>query len=114
CMVNGLWIMAWLYNYTAISVVLMVVLLVCLLKIVVRTNMELTNPPFRIVAFVWWPFSLYSGWISVALIANIASYLTKIGWNGFGISATIWTITMVLIAGLVHVFMTWNRNMREF
>ncbi len=114
CIVNCLWIIAWLYDYTAISVLLMIILLVTLLRIVLRTKMELTNPPLRIVAFVWWPFSLYSGWISVALIANIAAYLTKIGWNGFGISDTVWTIIMVLIAGLLYVFMTWKRNMREF
>lgn len=114
CVLNCLWILAWLYGFTAISVLLMIALLVTLLKIVLRTKMELTNPPFRIVALVWWPFSLYSGWISVALIANIAAYLTKIGWNGFGISDTIWTIIMILIAGIIYMFMTWKRNMREF
>ncbi len=50
----------------------------------------------------------------MASIANVATYLVKIGWDGFGISATIWTILLVLIAVVINVIVTWKRNMREF
>ena len=76
--------------------------------------MELDDLPLKKIAFVWWPFSLYSGWITVALMADIAAWLTKIEWNGFGISQIAWTIIMICVAGLVNLFMTWNRNMREY
>lgn len=114
CIANCLWIIAWLYEYTGLSVLIMTVLLFSLLKIVIRTRMELDNPPFKTIAFVWWPFCIYSGWITVALIANIAAYLTKIEWSGMGISDVTWTIIMVLTAGIINLFMTWKRNMREF
>lgn len=114
CILNSLWIFAWLNNYSGTSVLLMILLQVVLLKISVNVKSALTNPPFRIVAFVWWPFSLYSGWISVALIANIAAYLTGIQWDGWNISPSSWTILMIGIAGLLHIFMTWKRNMREY
>ena len=114
CLLNSIWVIAWLTDYIGISVVLMILLLLTLLKIVVNVNVALTNPPFRIVAFVWWPFSLYAGWISVALIANIAAYLVKIDWNGWNISPVYWTMIMVIVAGIVNVFMTWKRNMREY
>lgn len=114
CMANSLWVIAWLYDYTGVSVVIMLVLLFSLLKIVVNTRMELDFHPFKRYLFVFWPFALYSGWISVALIANIAAWLTKINWNGWGISPVIWTIIMICIAGLVNIYMIRIRNLREF
>ncbi len=114
CIANSLWVVAWLFDYIGISVLLMIVLLIALIKIILNTRAELTNPPFLIVACIWWPFTIYSGWISVALIANIAAFLTKIQWTGFGISEPGWTIIMIVIAGLLYLFMTWKRNMREY
>ena len=76
--------------------------------------MELDDLPLKKIALVWWPFCIYSGWISVALIANIAAWLTQIKWNGFGISEITWTLIMIVVAGILNLIMIWKRNMREF
>ncbi len=76
--------------------------------------MELDDEPLSTIAFVWWPFSFYSGWITVALIANTAAWFTAIGWDGFGISEITWTIVVILVAMLINLIITWTRNMREF
>ena len=114
CTANVLWIFAWLNQYLLISVLIMLVLLFSLVKIILNTRMELDDEPLPVIAFVWWPFSFYSGWISVAIIANVAAYLTSIDWNGFGISEVTWTVLMILIAGVINLVITWTRNMREF
>lgn len=114
CVANCLWVIAWLYDYTGWSVIIMVILLVSLIKIILATRMELDDLPLKKIAFVWWPFCLYSGWITVALVADAAAWLTKINWNGFGISGVAWAIIMIIIAGIINLFITWNRNMREF
>ncbi len=108
------WVIAWLYEYTWLSVVIMCVMLFGLLRIIVLTNMERWDAPFKIIAFIWWPICLYSGWITVALIANISAYLSKLGWSGGIFSEENWAITMIAIATLVNLFMIWKRNMREF
>ena len=113
CIANCLWILAWLYDYTGASVIIMLLLLFFLLRIIIQTRMELDLVRFKTVAFVWWPFSMYAGWITVALVANVAAYLTKIEWNGFGISEVSWTVIMICVAGIVHLALTWIRNMRE-
>lgn len=114
CLGNCLWVLAWLYDYTGVSVLLMVVILISLLKIIVNTRMELDHHPLRKYLFVFWPFALYSGWISVALIANVAAFLTKINWNGWGISDLSWTVIMICIAGLINIIMIRTRNLREY
>lgn len=114
CVANSLWVIAWPFDYTLLSVLLMLVLFISLLRIVVLTKMELYDAPLKRILFLWWPFCIYAGWVSVALIANIAAYLTKIGWNGFGLSETFWAITMIMVASIIHIFMIWDRNMREF
>lgn len=114
CIANCAWIFAWLYDYTGLSVIIMIMLLFSLVMIILKTRMELDDLPMKQIAFVWWPFSLYAGWITVALIANIAAWLTKINWDGFGISSITWTIIMIIIAGIIYLLMTWQRNMREY
>lgn len=113
CLANSLWVIAWLYDYTGTSVLIMVVLLASLLGIAFRTRMELDVIPIRKIALTWWPFALYLGWICVALIANVAAYLTKIGWRGFGLTPLTITVIMICVAGIVYVALTWTRNLRE-
>ncbi|PRD56088.1 tryptophan-rich sensory protein [Sphingobacterium gobiense] len=114
CLANVLWVVAWLNDYFGLSVIIMIALFACLLRIILVTRMELDHHPFRKYLFVFWPFALYAGWVSVALIANIAAWLTKISWDGWGISAVTWTVIMIGVAGLVNVFMIVTRNLREY
>ncbi len=112
-LLNISWLLAWLNEYTGISVVVMILLLITLLSVIVRTNMERWDAPLKIITFIWWPICLYSGWIAVATIANIAALLAKIGWTG-GIAESTWTIIMIAVATLLGIFMILTRNMREF
>lgn len=114
CISNSFWIIAWLYEYTGLSVIIMIALLFSLLKIIINTRMELDFHPLKKYLFIFWPFAIYSGWIAVALIADVAAWLTKINWNGGGISEIAWTIIMIVVAGLINVLMVWKRNLREF
>jgi len=114
CLANSAWVLAWVYDLTGLSVLIILLLFFSLIKIILRTDMELTDPPLRTVAFVWWPICLYAGWISVALIANVAAWLNKMQWDGAGITEAGWANIMILLAAAIHLFMTWNRNMREF
>lgn len=76
--------------------------------------MELDFHPVKKYLFIFWPFAIYTGWISVALIADIAAWLTKINWSGWGISQIAWAIVLIIVAGVLNIFITWNRNMREY
>ena len=111
---NAAWVFAWLYENTLLSIGIMLVMLISLTKIILNTNMERYDASKKIIAFYWWPICIYSGWITVATIANITAYLAKIEWSGFGISEIQWTIIMIIIATLLNALMIYKRNMREF
>lgn len=113
CVVNCGWVIAWLYDYTALSLVLMLLLLYSLFRIVVLTDMELTDPPLRVIAFVWWPFCYYTGWIMVALLANLSAFFVKLGKPFFVLNEPRWVVGMLIVAGLSYLVLTWKRNMRE-
>ncbi|MBA6153988.1 tryptophan-rich sensory protein [Gelidibacter maritimus] len=114
CIANSAWVFLWIYGYTGLSCVFIFLLLFSLLKIVMNNAMELWDAPISVIAFLWWPFVFYSGWVSVASIANVSSYLTKIEWSGFGMSEVAWTIFMIIVALIINLIVTWTRNMREF
>lgn len=95
---NALWIIAWHNLYISISLILMIIILLCLIKInKIIYNKSLDKDVTKIISL---PFSIYFGWITVATIANVTTFLVSINWQGFGIPDYIWTITVLLI-GLI-------------
>ncbi|MBO3117715.1 tryptophan-rich sensory protein [Winogradskyella sp. DF17] len=114
CVFNSLWVFAWLYEYTLLSCVFIFLLLFSLFKIIFNNQMESEDDRFSKMVFVSWPIVIYAGWVTVASIANVSSYLVKSGWGGFGISPTAWTITMIAVAVGLNLFVMWKRHMRGF
>ncbi|MBT0607209.1 tryptophan-rich sensory protein [Aequorivita echinoideorum] len=114
CFANIMWIIFWLYGYIEFSIIAIFVLLFALLKIVMKNRMELWDAPISVIAFLWWPFVFYSGWVTVAAITNVSAYLVSIDWDAWGYSESSWAITMIIIAGIINMVVTWKRNMREF
>lgn len=114
CFGNSLWVVAWLHGYIGWCILIMAIIFISLLKIIINTGAALVRNPVKTHVFIFWPFSLYLGWISVAFIANTAAYLTSVGWGGWGISPITWTIIMIAAAGLVNIFTIWARNLHLF
>lgn len=114
CIANCCWIFSWIYGYTGLSCIFIFLLLISLLKIVLNLNLNLHKVSTAKFTFLYLPFIIYSGWVTVASVANVSSYLVKIGWNGFGISDEIWTIFMIVIAVLINFTVLFKRNMSAF
>ena len=110
---NALWCYCWVHEWLGWSVIIILIQLLSLMILVVHLRLELDDEPVRTIFFVWWPICFYIGWIITATVACIASWLIYINWSGFGISADVWTIIMLIIACLIYVWLTQKRNMRE-
>jgi len=111
---NAGWVIAWLNEFTGLSVLLMFLIMFSLIKVILNTNMERWDAPLKIIAFSWWPICLYSGWIAVASIANVSAYLSKIGWTAPFFGEEIWTVIIIAVAVFINIAIIWRRNMREF
>lgn len=111
---NAAWVIAFTHYQAGWSVLIMLVLFISLLKIVLNTNMERWDAPVPVIAFIWWPVSLYFGWINVALIINVSAYLTSLGWDGAPLTPALCAIIVLLLASVVFIAMIWTRNMREY
>ncbi len=109
---NIAWLFAWHYGYFTWSVLFMVSLLISLVSIYVRLGIGNHQPqlPLATRLLVHFPFSLYLGWITVATIANVASVLNYLGWNGLGIAETTWTVIMISVAVVVAGLLLLNRR----
>src|SRR5690349_1220787 len=72
---NALWVYCWVHEWLGYSVVLILILLFSIIMLTVQLQLELNDEPVRTIFFVWWPIAVYLGWIMVATIACIASWL---------------------------------------
>ncbi|MFM8367912.1 MAG: tryptophan-rich sensory protein, partial [Chloroflexota bacterium] len=107
---NAAWLVCWHYNWFGLSVLVMLTLLVLLIVSYLKLNVGLT--PIK-TAERWnvdVPFSIYLGWISVATVANISSWLYFVNWNGFGIAPQAWAVVMIAIASVLGLLMTVTRR----
>lgn len=101
---NISWIFAWHYGVIWLSVLIMLVLLFFLIRIADLVNKEKYSLSDTI--FIRLPFSIYFGWITVATIANATVFLVSIGWDGFGIPETVWTIIVLLVGAGIGITRT--------
>jgi hypothetical protein len=110
---SGFWLWFWLNEQFLFSVFFMLAILFSLMIAVVRLKMEKWDAPAKIIGFVWWPISLYSGWITVASVTNIAAYLKTENFNLF-FSEEVWTVIMIIITTALFIYFLYSRYMREF
>ena len=110
CIANITWIFLWHYNLVALSVLAMLALLGLLIAIYLRLDIGRAPVSSAMKWLVHVPFSIYLGWITVATIANITSWLYALQWSGWGISPEMWTVIMLAIATVVGGAMSMTRG----
>lgn len=98
---NVVWLFLWQYDYITVSVALMFALLASLVAIYLRLQIGKSKAPFTEKLCVHLPFSVYLGWITVASIANVATALVSVNWDGFGISEVTWAALVIAIALII-------------
>lgn len=94
---NAAWIVAWHWEVFPLSVALIAGMLVTLAAIYRVIRSEPSTASSSLAWTVRRPFSIYIGWITVAVIANIAAALTAAGFNGFGLPAQAWAVPILLV-----------------
>lgn len=108
-----LWLWFWSNDHVMYALIVMSLILGNLILVVIRLRMQLVHADFKHTFFVWWPIDMLFGWICVATIANVAVYLQKTQWEGWGFSDTAWAYLMIGVVCILGLILTTTRNMRE-
>lgn len=106
---NGLWTYLFVKDLVGISVIVLLSLTALLYILLFRLGIAMRQPPFKVLLFVWWPLMLYTGWVTIAAVVNIATW-----GNSIGVIIGPVVACLVLIAiGVVLLLLLLRRNMRE-
>lgn len=99
---NVSWILAWHYRMVWLSVAVMVVLLFSLIRLYLATR-----------SAEWFhrlPVSVYLGWITVALIANLTALLVHLNFSVSPLWETIWAMVMMTVAVVLTTLLRFRFN----
>jgi len=110
CLFNITWLFLWQFEYTSLSVVLMFLLLASLILIYTRLDIRKAAVSLREKLAVHLPFSVYLGWITIATIANVATALVSLRWDGFGVSLQTWAILVLTVALVITLLVIATRR----
>jgi len=107
CILNLLWIVLFSYEMVEVSTFFILGFAI-VLALIDRKLLEIHQGKRWLLPVT---FGLYSGWLLIATVANIAAALVKQEWNGFGLTSEIWAIIMLIVAmALVGVVALTTRN----
>lgn len=100
CMLNIAWIITFSYVQIELSVLfisgfVITLSMICLKLLKIQDRNRWLLPL---------TFGIYTGWLFIATVVNIAAALVKLKWNGFGVAYDIWAIIILVIAILLIIF----------
>lgn len=106
---NGLWTYIFVKDWIAVSVIVLATLVVSLYIVLYRLNIARDTPTLKTAVFAWWPLLIYTGWVTVALVVNIASWLRSVD---IILSSLIASLIIFALFGIL-MYLLFTRNVRE-
>ncbi|WP_414733949.1 tryptophan-rich sensory protein [Acetobacterium carbinolicum] len=100
---NMLWIVVFSYTLIGVSAIVILAFAITLTLLIFQLGKIQTGNQWLLPA----AFGMYTGWLLIATVVNIASWLVSINWQGFGIAADYWGIIILIVAVIVTVIITW-------
>lgn len=104
CMANTTWIFLW--HYGAYLVALAVIILFLLTLVILYIRLYASFPTVS-SAEQWTthiPFRIYTGWLTVATIANATITFYDLGWQGAPFGAPAWAALLIVVATAIGLF----------
>lgn len=105
CVLNALWIVVWHYDLVIVSLLVMLAILVTLVLIYRALIASIAGAPWAEHFALYLPFSIYTGWITLATIANASVVQTAYGLDDAGLGAVQWTLLKLSAAGAIGATM---------
>lgn len=107
CILNVAWIIAFSYIQIELSV-LFILGFVIVLSLICQRLLKIQDGKRWLLPL---SFGIYTGWLFIATVVNIATALVKLKWNGFGTADETWAIIILIVAVLLVIWvLSKNRN----
>lgn len=107
CILNIAWIVAFSFVQIELSV-LFILGFVITLSLICQELVKIQDGNRWLLPL---SFGIYTGWLFIATVVNIAASLVKLQWNGFGIADEVWATIILIIAVLLVIWvLSKNRN----
>ncbi len=106
-LLNSSWIFLWHYLQFELTIIAIVGLLISIIAIFLKLKIGVEERPLLEKLVVATPFSIYLGWATVAVVANISQTLYSVGYRGEPFSQAFWAVLLLLVAtglGIVMIF----------
>ena len=112
---NVSWLLIFQYSYGVpqlfvVSLIPMTGLLLCLISMYQRLGIGSIHVPRNQKLAVHLPISVYIGWISLAIIANIASVLDVLIPGIPMPTQALWTAIVLVVVLVITILMVWTRS----
>lgn len=107
---NTAWILLWHYLQFTLTLIPIFGLLISLSAIYLILGIGSAKRKLVQKLVVELPFSIYLGWATVAVVANVSQALYFNGWRGGPLSEPLWAFIMLLVASLLGVLMIFLRK----
>ena len=103
CLCNMGWLFAWHHRAVFSSAFLMLGLLLSLAWIYRSLDGERGRARRFSERVIERTFSLYLGWVSLAMTLNISIFLKQLGWDGAPLSAQTWSVLLLILLSLLFL-----------
>jgi translocator protein len=106
---NTAWILLWHYLQFTLTLIPIFGLLISLAGIYLILNIGKSKRKLVQKLLVELPFSIYLGWATVAVVANVTQTLYFNGWRGAPLSEPLWAVIMLVVASILGLLMIFTR-----
>lgn len=104
CLLNITWIVTFSYLLIGLSSVFIFIFLIAMVLIIKQVGTLQSKKRWLLPV----TFGLYGGWLFIATVVNIATWLVQIQWDGFGVSDEVWSIIILIIAVILTSLVSIN------
>lgn len=109
-LLNAAWVIAWIFDYMALAVMLILGILVTLRIFTGQLSREYLSGRERLLIRL--PFSIYFGWITLASVLNIIILMSSVQVNAFGLTESIRFVILIVMITLIGIY--WIMRNHDF
>lgn len=110
CIFNVVWIFAWHYQFIELSFVFILLLLFSLVMVYRGIGIGRFEGTLAERIFMYIPFSVYLGWVTVATLLNLLVLLTKLNFSFYLLYQDLWGLGSVVLLIFISLSVLFFRN----